>query len=379
MTDTSNLCQLVSFVKIFDQEEDKAETKYLDCCDLLEHSPDGSPDADAIVACITEKFKELTLEIKNLKAFVSDGASVMTGVKGGAAAKLRNEFTSTMINVHCVCHRLALACADTGDDYKFINSLEETLLNLWKFFKNSPKRLKIYIRIALSCKDFDKITKKGQKKMVKRLKKACRTRWLSLHAGVDAVFEEYDGIVKTLKELQNDKKSGGLATGLLKKIQAPEFIGTLYLLKHMLPSLSALSKAFQKGSLNFSRITPAINRCKAKIREIESKEVIWKELEKDLAGRLKPLNISMTESQEKRVKSLAGKYVKSMCENIDARFPANSCEVLNAFSIFDLELLPAQNSPTFIVYGNDGVRTLKKQFFPDEVEEPIQEQWADFK
>ena len=214
--------------------------------------------------------------------------------------------------------------------------------------------------------------------MVKRLKKACRTRWLSLHAGVDAVFEEYAGIVKTLKELQNDKKSGGLATGLLKKIQAPEFIGTLYLLKHMLPSLSALSKAFQKGSLNFSRITPAINRCKAKIREIESKEVIWKELEKDLAGRLKPLNISMTESQE-RVKSLAGKYVKSMCENIDARFPANSCEVLNAFSIFDLELLPAQNSPTFIVYGNDGVRTLKKQFFPDEVEEPIQEQWADFK
>ena len=379
VTDISNLCQLVSFVKIFDEEGGKADTRYLDCSDLLEHSPEASPDADAIVACITEKFKELTLEIENLKAFVSDGASVMTGVKGGVAAKLRNEFTATMINVHCVCHRLALACADTGDDYKFINSLEETLLNLWKFFKNSPKRLKIYIRIALSCKDFDKMTKKGQKKMVKRLKKACRTRWLSLHAGVDAVFEEYVGIVKTLQELQNDKKSGALATGLLKKVQAPEFIGTLYLLKHMLPSLSALSKTFQKGSLNFSRITPSINRCKAKISEIESKGIIWEELEKDLAGRLKPLNVSMTDSQEKRVKSLPGKYVKSMCENIDARFPANSCEVLNAFSIFDVELLPAQNSPAFIVYGNDEVRTLKKQFFPDEAEKPILEQWADFK
>ena len=228
VTDISNLCQLVSFVKIFDEEEGKADTRYLDCSDLLEHSPEASPDADAIVTCITEKFKELTLEIKNLKAFVSDGAAVMTGVKGGVAAKLRNEFTATLINVHCVCHRLALACADTGDDYRFINSFEETLLNLWKFFKNSPKRLKIYIRIALSCKDFDKMTKKGQKRMVKRLKKACRTRWLSLHAGVDAVFEEYVGIVKTLQELQHDKKSGAVAKGLLNKIKAPEFVGALY-------------------------------------------------------------------------------------------------------------------------------------------------------
>ena len=379
VTDISNLCQLVSFVKFFDEKEGKPDTSFLDCSDLLEHSPDASPDADAIVTCITKKFNELTLEIENLKAFVSDGASVMTGVKGGVAAKLRNEFTATMINVHCVCHRLALACADTGDDYKFINSLEETLLNLWKFFKNSPKRLKIYIRIALSCQNFDKMTKKGQKAMVKKLKKACRTRWLSLHAGVDAVFKEYVGIVKTLKELQSDKKCGALATGLLRKVQAPEFIGTLYLLKHMLPSISALSKTFQKGSLNFSRITPSINRCKSKLTEIEKNGIIWEELQKDLAGRLKPLNITMTDSQEKRVKSLPGKYMKSMCENIDARFPAHSCEVLNAFSVFDIDLLPPQKSATFTIHGNEDIRTLKNQFLPNATEGPILEQWTDFK
>ena len=58
-------------------------------------------------------------------------------------------------------------------------------------------------------------------------------------------------IVKTLKELQNDKKCGALATGLLRKVQAPEFIGTLFLLKHMLPSISALIKTFQKRKFNF--------------------------------------------------------------------------------------------------------------------------------
>ena len=57
---------------------------------------------------------------------MSDGAAFMTGSKGGGASKLQNDFSSTMINMHCICHRLALACAETGDDYKFINSFERT-------------------------------------------------------------------------------------------------------------------------------------------------------------------------------------------------------------------------------------------------------------
>ena len=79
------------------------------------------------------------MEIGNLKAFVSDGASVMTGAKGGVAAKLRKDFASTMINIHCICHRLALACADTGDDYKFINTSHRSI-SFMDVKKPSPHR-----------------------------------------------------------------------------------------------------------------------------------------------------------------------------------------------------------------------------------------------
>ena len=72
---------------------------------------------------------------------MSDGATVMMGSKGGVASKLQNDFSSIMINMHCICHRLALPCTDTGDDYKFINSFEMNLIELWKFFKNSSKQL----------------------------------------------------------------------------------------------------------------------------------------------------------------------------------------------------------------------------------------------
>ena len=206
-------------MKFFDVDKGKADTAFLDCSDLSEHSNDASPNADAIVTCLTKKMQELAMEIGNLEAFVSDGASVMTGAEGGVAAKIKKDFLSKMINIHCICHRLAPACADTGDDYIFINSFEENLIKLWKFFKNSSKRLKIYVRIALKCKEFDTMSNKRQKNIVKGVKKACRTRWLGLHAGADAVYDEYEGIVKTLQEIPFDRFSGSLAIGLLKKIK----------------------------------------------------------------------------------------------------------------------------------------------------------------
>ena len=60
-----------------------------------------------------------------------------------------------MINIHCICHRLALACADTGDGLKFIQEFEKTMLDLWTFLKNSPKLLKTYIKTTLEARNFD--------------------------------------------------------------------------------------------------------------------------------------------------------------------------------------------------------------------------------
>ena len=91
VTDIANMCQLVSFVKFFDDEKGLPDTVFVDCSDLLSFSDTSSPDADAIVACISKRFEELTLDLKKLVAFTSDGASVMTGQEGGVAAKLRKE------------------------------------------------------------------------------------------------------------------------------------------------------------------------------------------------------------------------------------------------------------------------------------------------
>ena len=173
-----------------------------------------------------------------------------------------------MFSIHCICYRLALACADTGDDSKLIRNAEEISIELWRVFKSSPKRLHIYMKVTLSTKEFDSLTERKKKNYVKRLKKTCRTRWFTLHAGVDAAYGEYNGLIYTLKEMQNDKASGSTTSGPLKKIIHSGFVGTLYLLKNILPCLTGLTKTFQPASLDFSRISPAINRCKSKILEV---------------------------------------------------------------------------------------------------------------
>ena len=66
--------------------------------------------------------------------------------------------------------------------------MEEILIELWTFFKNIPKRLHLYVKVTLSAKKFDSLTEK-KKNYVKLLKKTCRTRWLSLHAGVMLLLE----------------------------------------------------------------------------------------------------------------------------------------------------------------------------------------------
>ena len=81
----------------------------------------------------------LGLKLKNLKAF-SDGASVMTGVNNGVAARLRENRDSThMLNIYCICYHLTLACTDSSSQITVLKDFEDVLIQLWVFFKNSPK------------------------------------------------------------------------------------------------------------------------------------------------------------------------------------------------------------------------------------------------
>ena len=84
---------------------------------------------------------------------------------------------------------------------------------------------------------------KKHKNVVKKVKKAVNMRWLSLHASVDGVYEEYVGLLETFSILETEEGSGGfMPKGFSKLLKSPKSIGMLYTLRVMLPSLTAKFK-----------------------------------------------------------------------------------------------------------------------------------------
>ena len=59
----------------------------------------------------------------------------MTEIHNGVAARLKR-VNNVMLNFHCICHRLALACCDSGNEteYEYIKEVEGMLTQIWKFF-----------------------------------------------------------------------------------------------------------------------------------------------------------------------------------------------------------------------------------------------------
>jgi len=135
-TDVSVVEQLISFIQFANPETGAPEVHFLSIQNVLENST--SANAATIVKLIREELSKDGLEINKLSSLASDGASVMTGSRNGVAAKLR-ETVPTLINIHCICHRLALACNDANDNLTPISQVETVLWQLWSFFE-SPQQ-----------------------------------------------------------------------------------------------------------------------------------------------------------------------------------------------------------------------------------------------
>ena len=95
------LQQLIIFLKYLNPDTGMAKTEFLatKCID----DPPGA-NAEVITDHILDTLKECDLEVGNLKSFVSDGASVMTGEHNGVAARLKC-VNQVLLNFHCICHR----------------------------------------------------------------------------------------------------------------------------------------------------------------------------------------------------------------------------------------------------------------------------------
>ena len=114
--------------------------------------------------------------------FGSDGASVMTGKNNGVGARLQ-KVCSIMVCSHCINHRLALACSDANDTVKYIQKIEVTLRQLWKWLEY-PTHCSAFVKVCVSLQKIKLANanndpakqKKLSKSLAVKIQNACRTR-----------------------------------------------------------------------------------------------------------------------------------------------------------------------------------------------------------
>lgn len=361
VSDISVTENLVTFVQYFSRESGKIETEFLACNNLL--ADHDSPNAEAITSVIVQQLEGNGLSLEKLTGFSSDGASVMLGKRTGVAARLKQK-NPVLLNVHCICHRLALACTDSNTELKYIESVETILRQLWHFFDNSPKKMAAYLKIQARLKSIH-FEGKAARRISKRLKKAVSTRWLSFEAAVTAVFDDYEAVLQTLAHF---KESDAVAAGLFGKMKNLKFLGVVYILHDVLPILANLSKEFQTSSVTFSTIIPSLNRTKDKLKDLLADNTPINKLATDLDSLTDICaDIKINEKETRELESLFLKYISALVDNIDKRF-SDSSPVLEAFNIFDPMMVPEQRE-LVRYYGQSQMEVLAEHYFKDKPDE----------
>ncbi|XP_068691032.1 zinc finger protein 862-like [Montipora foliosa] len=373
VTDISVLQQFVVFVK-YVNSSGKPQTDFLH----TQHMANGAT-GEELAKCLKNIVQECQMELKKMKSCVTDGAGAMIGRHNGMAAIIKRDVPD-LINIHCVCHRLALACADASKELSYIKKVEGLLLQVWKFYEYSPKKT---AKFAIVQGQLLNLLPKEQlseaKKHMKKAKKAVASRWLSFDASVGAMIQEFIAHPQTFEFF---KEEDATACGLLTQTRCHKFIGAIYILKEVLAPLAVLSKTLQQGELSFAGLPPAVSYCLAKLDDVlKRKDVILATLSDDLAenGKFGLAGIQITEASTTFLGGLLTIYVAKLKENISARFP--SLPLVQAFSIFDLQRLPAKEATDFKTYGVNHVATLADHFGVTEYVdvEALKSEWEHFK
>lgn len=105
----------------------KVDVRSLTTDNLLAESTIAN--AATMIAVLEGCFQQRGIEMSKIVFLASDGASIMTGKTGSLADKLRDKHRPMLVNIHCVCYRLPLACTHSVVDSAQVGRVKKTSKN----------------------------------------------------------------------------------------------------------------------------------------------------------------------------------------------------------------------------------------------------------
>ncbi|XP_078590444.1 zinc finger protein 862-like [Branchiostoma floridae x Branchiostoma japonicum] len=317
-TDISVTKQLIIFGRYLTKKHE-VRTSYLGILDI----PDGK--ADTIVNKLKEFLRSIGADLTKMAGFGSDGAAVMVGRRSGVATQLRAN-NSMLVNIHCIAHRLALACGQAAQGNTYLIKFKDLLGQLYRFYEYSPVRMSGLQEIQNIVNSKDSCVK---------LKQAKDVRWLSHHLAVEALRKTFSAVVISL-EREAEERHEAVAKGLAVFLKTFRFCATLLMMSDILPTLANLSRLFQQTDVNFSNIKINVDSTVDSLEKLKVHHADhFKGLDKFLAeAKTKTgTEIKYGESDmEQFKKTIYEPFIDQIVTNLKERFP--DTELLAAFTIF---------------------------------------------
>jgi len=257
-------------------------------------------NANNIVEAIYAYFEEQKISIQNnnIVAQSYDGASVMSGSMNGVQAKIKEQHPAA-VYTHCMAHRLNLVVVDTCQSIKSAQAAFNILEAVYVHFSRPSKNTKL-IEIQKKMGLFKSTT----------VMRVCDTRWVCRYKNCESIINNFESIVKALKEEVEDQadKDVAQAIGILSSITKKNFIVIIFILYDVLCIINILSNQLQnkKATLgNSGKIIKGVIASFKNLRSGEAFDKFWQKVQ-DFANKnnilltMLPTNVSKEKQTRKR-------------------------------------------------------------------------------
>jgi hypothetical protein len=179
-----------------------------------------------------------------------DGASVMSGDKGGLQALVNDYCNRTISYIHCFCHRLHLVVVDVMKNIDEINEYFSTVTGLYTFFKLSAVKEQYG----------------GQ-----TLKRLLDTRWSGHHEACKAVNENLKDVLQTLslasRNSKLDSTEKATALGLRLQTLSDNFLFLGHFVQDVLLKCDIANKSLQSSKENLATAMLSISSIRENLKE----------------------------------------------------------------------------------------------------------------
>ena len=257
--------------------------------------------AEALSKTVLAYIVSIGLDPRKIRSQGYDGASVMSGSKGGVNVLVseylqKNGVESPAPFVHCASHNLNLVINDSVEsnveNIKFLNIIEE----IYNFFNRSINRSADLKKFGLLAED----------EVTLSLKKLCTTRWSSRIDSVRAIKSRLKDIIQLLEIYSKGTGSSSTkekteAQGLLKQIVTLEFVLLLNIWEKVLTSINIASKFLQMRQMDLGKSASELERALKSVEEMRNQwDAIMKE--STILALKVGISVSFAEKRKKKVK-----------------------------------------------------------------------------